>query len=313
MTSDVISPARPLETAVLFLIFNRPDTTTQVFNAIRKARPPRLYVAADGPRTDRAGEIELVERVRKIATAVDWHCDVKTLFRDQNLGCKLAVSVAITWFFENEEEGIILEDDCLPNDSFFEFCQILLERYRDDLRVGLIAGTNFSNSKSQLVETYLFSRLIQIWGWATWRRAWKKYDLHMKKWPIFKSKKLMSNLGINPKICEYLTHNFDKAYKNDIDTWDYQWSYAAISESLLTVVPSINMVSNIGYGMNATHTKSDSGRAVALTTEKLKFPIVHPEFVIPDHLYDLNKIRHNFLINRITERICALFSFKFKP
>lgn len=311
MVAEVTSAVRPLETAVLFMVFNRPDTTMRVFNAIRKARPSRLYVAADGPRVGREGEAELVQRVRKIATTVDWPCEVKTLFRDQNLGCKLAVSGAITWFFENEEEGIILEDDCLPNDSFFDFCQILLERYRDDFRVGLIAGTNFSNFKSQVAETYLFSRLIQIWGWATWRRAWKKYDIYMKKWPIFKSKKLMLDLGINPKICKYLTNNFDQAYNNNIDTWDYQWSYVAISESLLTVVPAINLVSNIGFGLNATHTKSDSCRTMALTTGNLKYPVVHPEFVVPDSCYDLNKIRHNFLMQRIVDRVFDLFNLKF--
>ena len=173
------TPYHQLNTAVLFLVFNRPETTARVFDAIRKARPPRLYVAADGPRTNRPGEAERVEKVRQIATAVDWPCEVNTLFRKDNIGCKRAVSGAITWFFEKEEEGIILEDDTLPSQSFFWFCQELLEIYRDDERIFIISGYNKQDEWNAEKVDYFFSYFGGIWGWASWRRAWKHFDIEM--------------------------------------------------------------------------------------------------------------------------------------
>ena len=156
-----------LETPVLFLVFNRPDTTAQVFEAIRQAKPPRLYVASDGAREDKEGELEKVKQVREIVSQVDWNCEVKTLFRDKNLGCKIAVSSAIDWFFEQEEMGIILEDDCLPHPTFFRFCQELLERYRDDERIGMISGNNFQFGRKCTDYSYYFSMYSHIWGWAS--------------------------------------------------------------------------------------------------------------------------------------------------
>jgi len=169
-----------LTSPVLFLIFNRPETTQQVFSAIRKAKPPRLYVAADGPRSDYPNEDEKCEHSRKIATNVDWDCEVKTLFRDQNLGCRLAVSQAISWFFENEPEGIILEDDCLPSQSFFWFCQELLEDFRNDKQVGAICGFYSNELDYKPSASYFFSRYMRVWGWAGWRRTFEEYDSHLK-------------------------------------------------------------------------------------------------------------------------------------
>lgn len=158
---------KPLKTAVLFLVFNRPETTKTVFEAIRKAKPKRLYIAADGPRKHREGENEKVSSVRQIVTYVDWPCDVKTLFRDENLGCKSAVSGAITWFFNHEEEGIILEDDCLPHPDFFPFCESLLKRYANDERIWVITGNNFQNGIQRGEASYYFSRYNHVWGWAS--------------------------------------------------------------------------------------------------------------------------------------------------
>jgi hypothetical protein len=172
-------------TPVLFLIFNRPNTTEQVFEAIAKAKPRCLFVAADGPRTDKEGEAEKCQAVRDIIKRVDWDCEVKTLFREQNLGCKEAVSSAITWFFEQVEEGIILEDDCLPSDSFFSFCAELLEKYRDDKRIMMISGDNFQDGIQRGDASYYFSSVPWIWGWATWRRAWRLYDREMQTFPSF--------------------------------------------------------------------------------------------------------------------------------
>ncbi|SVD11842.1 uncharacterized protein METZ01_LOCUS364696, partial [marine metagenome] len=173
-------PNTSLSTPVLFLIFNRPDTTKQVFSAIQKARPPRLYVAGDGPRPEQSNEDEICEIARSIATNVDWDCEVKTLFRDQNLGCQLAVSQAISWFFENEPEGIILEDDCLPSQSFFLFCQELLELFRNDENVGAICGFYSNELDYKPSASYFFSRYLRVWGWAGWRRTFEGYDSQIK-------------------------------------------------------------------------------------------------------------------------------------
>src|SRR5688572_20529443 len=171
----------PLNTPVLFLIFNRPAVTKQVFEAIREMRPTRLYIAADGPRPAIPNELDNCRKAREAALAVDWECQVKTLFRDKNLGCGRGPSTAITWFFEHETEGIILEDDCMPSPSFFSYCAELLARYRDDTRIMHIAGTNLEKPQQRDQEhSYHFSNFTYCWGWATWRRAWKFHDFDMK-------------------------------------------------------------------------------------------------------------------------------------
>ncbi|WP_305908264.1 hypothetical protein Q9L42_011480 [Methylomarinum sp. Ch1-1] len=240
-----------MRSAVLFLVFNRPEPTTQVFEAIRQAKPPRLYVAADGPRPDREGEAVRCEEVRRIATDVDWPCEVVTLFREKNLGCKYAVSGAITWFFEQEEEGIILEDDCLPAQSFFGFCDELLKKYKYDKRIGHISGYNhFPNRVFDC--DYFYSLFPGIWGWATWADRWKDYNVI---------------LSINPNVIDALENRlYDKKmycywYKifnsiNDIDTWDYQWCFTLLTQGYLSIRPSKNLVTNIGFGNDATHTKT---------------------------------------------------------
>jgi len=165
-----------MNTAILFLIFNRPETASQVFKKIRLARPPRLYVACDGPRNNHSTDIEMVRLTRDLVTKVDWPCNIKTLFRDHNLGCKKAVSSAIDWFFEKEEQGIILEDDCVPHLDFFNFCEKLLNYYKNDKRVFTITGVNFQNEKWRGEASYYFSKFNHCWGWATWKRSWSFYQ-----------------------------------------------------------------------------------------------------------------------------------------
>ena len=255
VSSIKLVPPNPLKTAVLFLVFNRPDTTKQVFEAIRKAKPPRLYIAADGSRIEKPGEAEKVEKARMIATQVDWDCEVNTLFRDQNLGCGKAVSSSITWFFENEEEGIILEDDCLPSQSFFWFCEELLEKYRGDMRVWQICGFNpleIINSENN----YVFSKYGPIWGWASWKRAWKYYDYNMTLWIKLKENGKYKNFCDNLIESKWRLKVFDNVYSKIISTWDYQWSFAKLINSGLNVIPSVNLIQNIGFSEDATHTKT---------------------------------------------------------
>jgi len=244
MEDKFVSPDS-LVTPVLFLIFNRPDTTQQVFNSIKKAKPKQLFVAADGPREKKEGEKEKCEQARKVIEQVNWDCEVKTLFRDRNLGCKIGVSSAINWFFENVEEGIILEDDCLPSQSFFWFCQELLEHYRNDTRVMHISGNNFQFGRKIGNASYYFSIFGLIWGWATWKRAWRYYDVKMKTYSQFKDEGQIKNIFYNKKMQHYYKKIFDKVYKEKIDTWDYQWLYSRLLNQGISIHPNVNLVQNI--------------------------------------------------------------------
>jgi hypothetical protein len=249
-------PPHPLNTAVLFLVFNRLDTTKQVFEAIRQAKPPRLYVAADGAREAKSGEEVIVEKVRDyVIQNLDWECEVKTLFREQNLGCKMAVSGAIDWFFENEEMGIILEDDCLPSQSFFWFCEELLERYKDDMGVGMISGDNFQKGIKRGDSDYYFSIYNHIWGWASWANRWKEYDMNLSQ---LKHADFIDDLFDNKKIIKHWKSTFYTMKQGLIDTWDYQWTFTLWSNKQLTILPNINLIENVGFGADATHTTGES-------------------------------------------------------
>lgn len=244
----------PLQSPVLFLIFNRPDKTKQVFEAIRQAQPAKLFVAADGPRIDKKNEKELCEQTRDVIKQVNWPCEVKTLYRTENLGCKIAVSSAINWFFENVEEGIILEDDCLPNQSFFSFCQDMLTHYRDDERIMHIGGSNFQDGRVRGDGSYYFSFIYHIWGWATWKRAWKHYDIEMKNWEKFLNEGYLKSLFPELSHEQYFSDVFNTIKTNKLNTWDYQWVLSCWTNNGLSIIPNYNLVTNIGYDLDATHT-----------------------------------------------------------
>lgn len=304
MIVDKFVPPHPLKTPVLFLIFNRLDTTKQVFEAIRKAEPPRLYIASDGPRENKEGEKEKVETIRKyVLEHIDWDCEVKTLFRDKNLGCGKAVSQAITWFFENEEMGIILEDDCLPSQSFFWFCEELLERYKDDERIGMISGFNYGYTNRLIKYSYYFSKYPMIWGWASWRNRWLNCDFNMNNLYEVELTKQLLLIFDNKKYKEKM--NILKAVKeNKIDTWDYQWSFNLYLNNQLTIIPKNNYIINIGFGYDATHTKRGNCYE-KVKNENIKIDFVHPPYLIQDiKLYKFLNKKNNILIN---------FLSKFRP
>ena len=291
--TDTFTPPTPLQTAVLFLVFNRPDTTAQVFEAIRKAKPPRLYVAADGPRVDRVGEAEKVAKVREIATAVDWPCEVKTLFREENLGCKFAVSGGITWFFEHEEQGIILEDDCLPHPDFFVFCETLLDRYATDDRVWVITGDNFQNGVRRGEASYYFSRYNHVWGWASWRRAWQKADMDIRFWPEWKASAAWREFWPDSTARKYWEKILDRMHRAEIDTWDYLWTASVWYRGGLTATPNVNLVSNIGFGPDSTHTSDTNSPCAAVTTSGLG-GVLHPSTVNHDAEADIYTFNHHY-------------------
>ncbi|MFA6476209.1 MAG: hypothetical protein WCV68_02205 [Candidatus Paceibacterota bacterium] len=297
-----------LDTPILFIIFNRPDPTRRVFNEIRKIKPQSLYIAADGPRIGQAGEAELCEETRRIVSNVDWPCDVHTNFSKTNLGCKVGVSSALNWFFNKVEAGIILEDDCLPNQSFFLFCQELLERYRDTNKIKMISGNNFQGGIKRGEASYYFSHFPHIWGWATWSRAWKDYDVSMRSYPQFKSEGKIRNTFTDQRMQKYYLSLFDRLYRNEIDTWDGQWVYSIYEQNGLSIIPNVNLVSNIGFGPNATHTKVE-GILSKIPVGKIE-KIIHPTKVEANEEADnltFNKIYYRSFSQKIITKIKNFF------
>jgi len=274
-----------MKTPILLLVFNRPSTTRLVFEAIQQAQPEQLFIAADGPRPDRISDAELCRETRSILNNVNWKCKVHTLFRETNIGCRNAVSSAINWFFAQVDEGIILEDDCLPHQTFFPYCEKLLEYYRHDSRIMQICGSNFQFGQHRGDGSYYFSKYSHIWGWASWQRAWQLYDVDMKTFPTFKDQRCIESIFSEPRVQQYWMMNFQKMYEKKIDTWDYQWVYAIWSNNGLSIIPNTNLVSNIGFGEDATHTKSPntvgSNQLISSMNE-----IIHPTFVLQNKIAD---------------------------
>jgi hypothetical protein len=269
-----------MKTPVAFIIFNRPDTATRVFEAIRQAQPPKLLVIADGPRSHKVGEAEKCAQARAIIDRVDWECEVITNYSDVNLGCKRRVSSGIDWVFEQVEAAIILEDDCLPEHTFFGYCDELLEKYRDDTRIAGISGTNLQSGRRRNSDSYYFSRYMHVWGWATWRRSWQNYDVEMKKWPTVRDGGWLKDI-LNDKLAiENWGKFFQNVYDGGIDTWDYQWVFACWIHNGLIVLPNLNLISNIGFGAGATHTGDESDPSANIPTEVMPLPLQHPEFIV---------------------------------
>ncbi|GBL12549.1 hypothetical protein MSj_04069 [Microcystis aeruginosa Sj] len=269
-----------LTTPVAFLIFNRPDTTARVFEAIRQAKPPKLLVVADGPRPDRADDIEKCKAARAIIDGVDWDCQVLKNYSEVNLGCGKRPATGITWVFEQVEEAIILEDDCLPHPTFFRFCEELLGYYRHDERIMAISGDNFQFGRKRTDYSYYFSRYNHIWGWASWRRAWKYFDYDLKLWPKIRQEDWLTSILENRKVVEYWTKNFQRTYEGDATVWDYRWTFACWIQNGLTILPNVNLVSNIGFGEDATHTIGGKSRVANLPVKAMNFPLKHPPFLL---------------------------------
>ena len=289
---------------VLLLVFNRPDLGAQVFERVRQVRPDRLFIAADGPRPDRLGEADLCTESRRIVERVDWPCEVKTLFREQNLGCRKAISAAVTWFLENVESGVILEDDCLPDPTFFRFCEELLVRYSEDERVMAISGNHFQRPSFDPGGSYYFSIYPHCWGWATWRRAWQHYDDNMVDWPSARETGWLNGLMQKPEIADYNKRVFDVAHQGRVDSWAYRWTYACMRNSGLAVLPCINLVTNIGFDDRSTHTAANM-EFLQIRSGVMPFPLRHPVTVTRNFDADLYSAYHVFRVPRFP-RLCAL-------
>lgn len=263
---------------VALLIFNRPDSTAKVFAEIARAKPERLLVIADGARSEE--EAERCAAARQIVGQVDWPCEVLTNFSEVNLGCKRRVASGLNWVFENCEQAIILEDDCLPHPAFFRYCAELLEKYKDDERLMMISGNNFQFGQRRGDFSYYFSYYAHIWGWASWRRAWQHYDLQMSRWQDVRSTTWLDEFLGNRAAAEHWQVVLDKCFAGEIDTWDLQWVLTCWLHNGLTILPNCNLVSNIGFDAQATHTKHDIYGVANLSTQELSFPLRHPREIV---------------------------------
>lgn len=285
------------ETPVLLLIFNRPDTTAVVFEAIRMLRPAVLYVAGDGPRHDHPEDVKNCMLAREVTMNIDWPCDIHWLFRETNLGCGKAPASGISWFFDHVEEGIILEDDINPSPDFFTFCSTLLARYRTDSRVMEIGGVNLITEACENDPyDYHFSNHNHTWGWATWRRAWKHFDFTIRNYQADIVQHFLKT-GFNSAYEHaHFKNLFDATYyHNDAITWwDYQWEFARRINSGLSVVPTRNLITNIGLGKQATHTLDACGVGANLKWSRLSFPLRHPAFMLADWAKDQYYFEHTF-------------------
>jgi len=282
-----------LKVPVLMVVFNRLETTKQVFEMVRKVKPIKLYIASDGPRQNKDGEGVLVDEVRDfILNNIDWDCDFYTLFRENNVGCKAGVYTAINWLFEEEEMGIILEDDCLPSLGFFDFCQQLLCKYENDTRVMSIAGTNFVEFQGQA--DYRYSNYSLIWGWATWKRAWRKFDPNIRDFNVFKEQNEIENYFLTKEERKFFLKNFEMVNSGEDSIWDAQWFYTCLINGM-TIIPQKNLVKNIGFGRDATHTFNEHDKMAKFESYKGRYDnVISPPFFNVNRIEDYKVFKMNF-------------------
>lgn len=277
-----------MKTPVCLIIFRRPEHTARVLEALAKVRPAKLLVVADGPRPDHPGDIEACAATKELIERISWDCEVVTNYSDVNLGCGERVATGIDWVFEQVEEAIILEDDCVPHPSFFRFCDEMLEKYRHDTRVMHINGSTYRRGPMPIPDSYYFSRGIGCWGWATWRRSWDHFDLHVKSWSSVRNTRFLRDVIDNDQFVSEYQAALDTAYESGgMVSWDHQWAFACWVNSGLAICPRHNLVSNEGCGPEATHTFDASSPEANLPTNEMPFPLSHPELFIHNREMDL--------------------------
>jgi hypothetical protein len=275
---------------ILFLIFNREEHSSKVFDVIRDIKPRQLYIAADGPRASISGEAKVCKQVREsIINKIDWDCEIHTLFRQSNIGCGLAVSSAISWFFENEEEGIILEDDCLPDKTFFKYCSELLDQHRFNSSISIISGCNFDQNQTNhnSNSSYFYSKIPYTWGWATWKRTWEGYDYNIEKWNKINRRAFLKWLFDEIEFQNFWEKVFNDVYGGQKTTWDYQFFFHCFSQKQLAIVPSVNLVTNIGHDQSATHTFNSESLQSKFPIIPIKFPLIHGTDISQNREYDI--------------------------
>lgn len=289
-------------TPIAFIIFNRPEKTARVFETIRSVRPKQLFIIADGPRTET--EKARTDATRAITEHIDWECDVQRLYSPKNLGVKKGPPTGISWVFSHVDRAIFLEDDCVPDPSFFPYCEELLERYKNDERVMQISGDNFQrgNPDFQCPDSYYFSVAPNLWGWATWRRAWKKYDERpMDAWPEVKKRNLLTDVFPDGAVREWWEVLFERNWAGTADTWEGPWLFACVANRGLCINPKTNLVSNIGFDSDAAHWRKGmtaENENANIPTTPLSFPLQHPLAVLVDTTADAYTFKIQFNVNR---------------
>lgn len=291
-----------LTTPVVLIIFNRPDTTEKVFRTIAEAKPPKLLVMADGPRPNHTGEAEKCAVARAVIERVDWDCEVLTNYADTNMGLKKRVSSGLCWAFEQVDEAIILEDDCLPHPTFFRYCEELLTKYRHDTRIGAISGSNFQRGRNETGYSYYFSRYFHCWGWATWGRSCTLFDSAISLWPQVRDDGWLEGVFERPEEVDYWSKVFESLYGGKIDSWAYAWVFMSLVQNTLNILPTVNLVSNIGFGPHATHTTQSAGIGANTPIDAMQFPMRHPPLVIRHAKADSYTRKEVFEINPLHER-----------
>ncbi|RLJ73892.1 nucleotide-diphospho-sugar transferase [Pedobacter alluvionis] len=310
-----------VKSPILFLFFNRLEETKRVFQAIKDSKPEQLFLASDGPRQGQENEASTVESIREyIINNIDWECNIFTLFRDENLGCKKAVSQAITWFFDQIEEGIILEDDCLPNNDFFRFCDLQLNQYRYDDRIGHICGCNFQDGIKRGGADYYYSKLTHVWGWASWKRVWSVYDINMAELQNAYKEDILSAVTDNQFAKAILYESFFKTRNGLINTWDFQYFFSNLINGYFSIIPNYNMISNIGFNANGTHTFNSNSLQANIDHENLPLLVKEPSVIYQNRMadeYTLTKElpkRYIFITNKLKQliKLCLIKSGLYK-
>jgi hypothetical protein len=275
-----------LSTPVVFILFNRPDLTAQTFERIRRARPTHLYIVADGPREHVEGEVDRCVAARAVVEGIDWDCQVIHDFSPVNLGCKRRVASGLSAAFERFDRAIVIEDDVLVDPSCFDFMHRMLDRFEDDGRVMMITGFNPLGRHRSDERDYHFSYCGSIWGWASWARCWKHYDIDMKRWWLPGVKEKLTATFGSEEVAAPRLAAYDRTAAGLVDTWDFQWSFARILAGGLSVVPATNLVQNLGFRSDATHTRSNSPMASVPVGSMGREPRMHDR-VEADREYDL--------------------------
>lgn len=297
-----------LSTPVVLIVFNRPETTRRVLQQIRTARPSRLFVVGDGPRESNPTDEENCKKVRDcVDRLVDWPCEVAVNYASTNMGCKRRVVSGLNWVFDHVEQAIILEDDCLPSESFFRFCDEILNEYKGNDRVMTVSGNNFQREIKRTKYSYYFSRYMHCWGWATWRRAWNLFDEDMTHWPQVRDDGWLQYLFDHAYAASYWRDKLEQAYQEQVDSWAYPWQFSIWIHSGLNVIPERNLVSNVGVGTEATHTQ-EARWYTDLQRHDLTFPIRHPDFMIRHKKADIFTQNNNYQ-DSLKSRIAGVIKY----
>ncbi len=299
-----------MKNPIVFLIFNRPELTAKVFEAIRQVQPPLLFVVADGPRPDRANEASKCQQTRAVLNGVDWNCQVLTNYSEVNLGCAKRVSSGLNWVFEQVESAIILEDDCFPHPTFFRYCEELLEYYQHEERVMSIAGTNFQFGQKKTQYSYYYSGFHDCWGWATWRRAWQYFDFEMKLWPQLRDQGFLAQKLPHKRAVQYWTEEFQDTYDGRINSWFYRWLLSCWVQQGLGIRPQVNLVSNLGFSVtDSSNTLVEASKVpyASMQIKEISFPLQHPPEIQQD--YQADKITQD---NRYSPNLLTRLRHKIK-